>query len=222
MPHASHAAPHFTLFRREQCEAVHHASLEILRRTGVRVDHAGALALLRQTDAVITDGNLVRFPPALVEWALAGPPSRIALCRRGSSEVAIRMEGREVSFGTGSACPNYPRSDDRRAPALHRSRRDRVRPAGGRAAGDRFLHVHGHVVRPQPARALLRRIRADARKHHQAARVHPRQPAGVRGDRGDGGRGRRRASTSCGSTRTCSATANPPRRCSTARTRPIS
>ena len=45
-----------------------------------------------------------------------GPPSRIALCRRGSSQPPIRMEGREVSFGTGSACPNYldPRTGERR------------------------------------------------------------------------------------------------------------
>ena len=39
-------------------ETIHRASLEILRRTGVRVYHADALALLRQTDAVITDENL--------------------------------------------------------------------------------------------------------------------------------------------------------------------
>lgn len=116
MSHKYIAAPQFALFTHEQCAAVHHASLEILRRTGVRVDHARALALLKETDAVITDGNLVRFPPALVEWALTGPPSRIALCKRGSSEAAIRMEGREVSFGTGSACPNYrdPRTGERR------------------------------------------------------------------------------------------------------------
>ncbi len=104
---SSQAVPQFSLFTCDQCEAVHHASLEILRRTGVRVDHPRALALLRETDAVISDGNLVRFPAGLVEWALTGPPSRIALCKRGGSEVAIRMEGREVAFGTGSACPNY-------------------------------------------------------------------------------------------------------------------
>jgi trimethylamine--corrinoid protein Co-methyltransferase len=116
MPHASHAAPRFSLFSRDECEAIHHASLEILRRTGVRVDHARALALLKETDAVVGEGNRVRFPPALVEWALAGPPSRIALARRGTSDVAVRLEGREVSFGTGSACPNYldPRSGKRR------------------------------------------------------------------------------------------------------------
>jgi trimethylamine--corrinoid protein Co-methyltransferase len=116
MSFATQAVPHFSLFTREQCEAVHFASLEILRRTGVRVDHPRALGLLEETDAVITDGNLVRFPAALVEWALAGAPSRIALCKRGSSKVAIRMQGREVAFGTGSACPNYldPRTGQHR------------------------------------------------------------------------------------------------------------
>jgi trimethylamine:corrinoid methyltransferase-like protein len=39
----------------EQCETVHRASLEILRRTGVRAYHDEALALLRETDAVLTD-----------------------------------------------------------------------------------------------------------------------------------------------------------------------
>ncbi len=110
------ALPRLTMLSREQCETIHRASLEILRRTGVRVYHDGALDLLRQTDAVVSDGNLVRFPPGLVEWALAQAPSRIALCRRGSSEVAGPLQGRQVSFGPGSDCPNYldPRSGERR------------------------------------------------------------------------------------------------------------
>jgi trimethylamine--corrinoid protein Co-methyltransferase len=110
------AIPRLEMFNREQCETIHWASLEILRRTGVRVYHEEALNLLRQTDAVITDGNLVRFPPGLVEWALAQAPSRIVLCRRGSDEVVARLEGREVNFGPGSDCPNYldPRTGEHR------------------------------------------------------------------------------------------------------------
>ena len=129
MSFAAQAVPYFSLFTREQCEAVHFASLEILRRTGVRVDHPHALALLKETDAVITGGTLVRFPAALVEWALAGAPSRIALCKRGSSEVAIRMQSREVAFGTGSACPNYPR------PAAPASTASSRRPTSSPASG---------------------------------------------------------------------------------------
>jgi len=110
------AIPRLSMLGREQCETIHRASLEILRRTGVRIYHDGALALLRDTDAVISDENLVRFPPGLVEWALALAPSRIALCRRGGDEVLAPLEGRMVNFGTGSDCPNYldPRSGERR------------------------------------------------------------------------------------------------------------
>ncbi|HSJ53293.1 MAG TPA: trimethylamine methyltransferase family protein, partial [Anaerolineae bacterium] len=110
------AFPHLAMLSQEQCETIHRASLEILRRSGVRVFHDGALELLRSTDAVITDGNLVRFPPGLVEWAFRQAPSRITLCRRGSGQVGAPLEGHEVSFGPGSDCPNYldPRSGQRR------------------------------------------------------------------------------------------------------------
>ncbi len=103
----THAFPRLEMFTKEQCEIIHRASLEILRRTGVRVYHEEALALLREAGASVTDGNLVRLQPGLVEWALAQAPSRIALCKRGSSEVGAALEGRNVNFGTGSDCPNY-------------------------------------------------------------------------------------------------------------------
>ena len=110
------AFPQLAMLSREQCESIHRASLEILRRTGVRLFHEGALDLLREADAIISDGNLVRFPPGLVEWALAHAPSRIALCLRGSDQVAAPLEGRAVNFGPGSDCPNYldPRTGERR------------------------------------------------------------------------------------------------------------
>jgi trimethylamine--corrinoid protein Co-methyltransferase len=101
------ARPMFGLLDRSQCESIHDASLEILRRTGVRVYHPEALALLRQAGASIDDENLVRLEPALVQWALAGAPKRLVLCKRGSSEPVIRMEGQEVYFGPGSDCPHY-------------------------------------------------------------------------------------------------------------------
>ncbi len=101
------AFPRMAMLDREQCEAIHLASLEILRRTGVRVYHDEALAMLSETDALISDENLVRVPPGLVEWALDQVPSSVALCKRGSSEVAAPLEGRRVNFGSGSDCPNY-------------------------------------------------------------------------------------------------------------------
>ena len=114
------ARPRFGMLEQEHCETIHRASLEILRRTGVRVYHAEALEMLRSADTLVTDGNLVRFFPGLVEWALSQVPGRIPLCRRGGDEVVVPLEGRKVSFGTGSDCLNYqdPRTGQRRPASL--------------------------------------------------------------------------------------------------------
>ncbi len=110
------ALPRFDMLTHEQCERLHRSSLEILRRTGVRVYHDEALELLRQSEAAMIEGNRVRFQPGLVDWAIAQAPSRIPLCRRGSDEVITPLESRVVSFGTGSDCLTYldPRTGERR------------------------------------------------------------------------------------------------------------
>ena len=91
----------YRMFSDAQLHEIHLASLEILRRTGVRVHEAESLALLREAGCLITDGNLVRFPPAVVENAIAAAPSRVVLCNR-TGEPRVYLEGHRVYFGTGS------------------------------------------------------------------------------------------------------------------------
>jgi len=108
--------PQLNFLEKSQCEQIHQAALEILRRTGVRVFHKEALRLLSEADCVVREENWVHIPPSLVEWALQQPPSRVALCRRGSSEISAALQERTVNFGPGSDCPNYldPRTGERR------------------------------------------------------------------------------------------------------------
>jgi trimethylamine--corrinoid protein Co-methyltransferase len=80
---------------------IHLAALEVLRRTGVEFQHQGAVDALKEAGAFISDGNLVRFPPAMVEDAVASAPSRIVMCDR-DGEPAMFLEGRRSYFGTGS------------------------------------------------------------------------------------------------------------------------
>jgi trimethylamine---corrinoid protein Co-methyltransferase len=104
----SPARPSFGMLSLEHCEIIHHRSLELLRSTGVRVFHPGALQMLKQTgEVIIEDDNRVYFQPGLVEWALRQPPSRVPLSKRGNSEIIAPLEGRQVSFGTGSDCLTY-------------------------------------------------------------------------------------------------------------------
>ena len=102
-----HYKPGLSAFSPEQCRLIHNNSLEILRRTGIRVHHAEALSLLKSAGARVENETLVKLPPALVENALKTPPSALNLCARGTAEPAVRLSGRQAAFGPGSDCPNF-------------------------------------------------------------------------------------------------------------------
>ena len=98
-------SPQFAVLSDSQLQSLHLAALETLRRTGIRFFHAGALEMLKAAGAFVSDGNLVKFPAALVEDALAAVPGRIVLCDRDGAP-AIFLEGTKTWFGTGSDCLN--------------------------------------------------------------------------------------------------------------------
>jgi len=116
--------PLFRVLSDHQIEDIYLAALEVLERTGARVHHDEALALLRDAGCHVSDGNLVRIPPWLVKASLATAPERITVAGRdrahrmtlehnpGGSGAALRG----VYFGTGSDCPFIldPYTDGRR------------------------------------------------------------------------------------------------------------
>jgi trimethylamine--corrinoid protein Co-methyltransferase len=100
---------------RQDCLRIHEASCEILKRTGIKVHSHAGLKLLEDAGAVVED-ELVKIPPSLVEWALAQVPSSFDLYRRGTEQIAIRLDGEGVYFGPGSDTLHYldPRTGLRR------------------------------------------------------------------------------------------------------------
>lgn len=107
--------PRLTMLSQEDCRRLHNASLDILNRTGVEVFCPPALDLLQKGGAEV-EGSRVRFPPALVEWALTAVPNQFNLYSRGSEEAALILDGRSSYFGPGSDTFRYldPRSGERR------------------------------------------------------------------------------------------------------------
>ena len=98
-------SPQFSLLSETQLRDINSAALEVLRHTGVRFHHQGALDMLKKAGAFISGGNLVKFPARLVRNALASAPSRIMMCDRDGNP-AMALEGYNVHFGAGSDCLN--------------------------------------------------------------------------------------------------------------------
>jgi hypothetical protein len=108
-----------------QCEALHEAALSILERTGARLPLPSAVACLRDAGALVSDGDRVRVPRELVEWALERAPGTVTLHdRRG--EPALVLDGTRTYYGPGSDCMSIL---DHRDGALRRPLLSDVRDA---------------------------------------------------------------------------------------------
>ena len=103
--YTSYETPRFRKLSDDQTERLHHASLEILDRTGVCLYEPEALALLQKKGLKVEEGNRVRIPPGLVEWALSIAPKRAVICDRNGRR-AMPLERNNVFYGPGSDCPN--------------------------------------------------------------------------------------------------------------------
>ncbi|MGC8838085.1 MAG: trimethylamine methyltransferase family protein [Anaerolineae bacterium] len=107
--------PHFQVLSDEQMEEIHWATLELLRRTGVRVLCPEAREIFREAGCWV-EGERVRIPPALVEWALAMAPSQVVLCNSRTLEPALFLSGRRTYYGPGADTPHIvdPYTGERR------------------------------------------------------------------------------------------------------------
>ena len=103
----------------DQVRMIHWASLEILERFGARLHDQEAIDLLRRGGADVSEGNLVRVPPGMVEKAFATVPKRVVLYDR-HGKPAMPLEGNRCFYGPGSDCMNLldHRTGERRKPVL--------------------------------------------------------------------------------------------------------
>ena len=190
MPANTTAIPRLTMLDRQQCEIIHHASLW-------RSCAAPACAYTMRVRSSCCARPMRRSPmttwcgcrPALVEWALRQAPSRIALCRRGTSEPAC-------ASGRGPS-PLRPRL---RLPELSGSGTGQRRPftqadlVSCIRLVDALPELHFCMSMGIPSDAGLAspyrlQFAADAGAHREADRLRLRRRGGLRSHRGDGGRG---------------------------------
>ena len=138
-------------------EAIHDASLEILRTVGMDFLHPEAIAVLRAHGAdVDDDGPRVRFDPDLVlEWVGKAPSSFTMRARNPDHD--LRIGGRDVVFLSVASAPNVSDLDRGRRPGTFADFEDLVR------LGQSFNVVHGfggYPVEPQDLAPSTRHLRA--------------------------------------------------------------
>ncbi|MFO7761313.1 MAG: trimethylamine methyltransferase family protein [Desulfobia sp.] len=96
--------PKFQVLSEDQIERIYFAALDVLGNTGARFHNKEVLEILKNSDAVVTDESLVRFPASLVEMALKSHPRTVSVTGR-TGKHNIKLHKDEVTFGTGSDMP---------------------------------------------------------------------------------------------------------------------
>ncbi len=95
-----------TVISDDEVEAIHRASLRVLRDNGVEFQLPRAVEILREAGATVgEDGKRVHFDPALVEEKLKTVPRRFTLHGR-SSHRDLEFGGNSAIWGSVGSAPN--------------------------------------------------------------------------------------------------------------------
>ena len=110
----------------EEVEAIHSATLRILREVGVVLTQPQARDILAGAGAVVC-AQRVLFPPDLVEQKLSCCPGRVSLRGRDPQEVAVLGDGTLHWHNLGGAPEVYDARNAQRRPATLQDVRDSAR-----------------------------------------------------------------------------------------------
>jgi trimethylamine--corrinoid protein Co-methyltransferase len=113
MADADNVVPRVSVLSREQMGRIHAYSLDILSRVGVQVESEDAREVFARAGAAV-DGNRVRIPGDLVQWALEAAPSSVEIFDRRAQPAFRLGDGADTRFGIGVTTLNYqdPVTDD--------------------------------------------------------------------------------------------------------------
>jgi len=108
----------FRLLSDDQREQIYSAALEILERTGAKIFSEEAREILKKGGCWV-DGEVVRIPIGVSEWAVRTAPSRILLWSRDGANRIV-LEGHNSHFGPGPTNTYHidPQTGERRRPVI--------------------------------------------------------------------------------------------------------
>lgn len=92
--------PRLTVLSPEQIQQTHAFALQILEKTGLRVDSPIARQIFASADGATIDGDRVQIKPHLVEWAIQSVPTTVEIHNRLGEKV-FRLGTDQARFGIG-------------------------------------------------------------------------------------------------------------------------
>ncbi len=96
-------SPQLSWFSSSQLEEIHSATIDVLERAGVRVDHDESLKLLKEAGCLVKD-RVVKIPGWMIDEAIRVAPSKINIYNR-EGQPAMSLESNRTYYGTGSDLP---------------------------------------------------------------------------------------------------------------------
>jgi trimethylamine---corrinoid protein Co-methyltransferase len=93
--------PRLKVLNRDQALAIHASALEILDKTGFKMEHPGAREILANAGCRVFNDNWLRMPSYLVQDALGSAPTQITLYDQKGNKAMPLTNGNPF-YGTGS------------------------------------------------------------------------------------------------------------------------
>ncbi|MEJ2656686.1 MAG: trimethylamine methyltransferase family protein [Desulfobacterales bacterium] len=93
--------PRLKVLNRKQALAIHTAALEILEKTGFKMEHPGALEMLSDAGCRVSSDGRVRMPAFLAEEAVRSAPRQISLFDQTGNK-SMTLVDEHAFYGTGS------------------------------------------------------------------------------------------------------------------------
>jgi trimethylamine---corrinoid protein Co-methyltransferase len=145
------------LLSADELEAIHKASLAVLKEIGMDFLHPEAKAILKAAGAdVDPSSDRVHFDPALVEAQIGKAPRQFKLHARNPARDLV-IGGAFTAFASVASAPNAFDRDGGRRPGVHRDYQNFIR------LGHTFDSIHlwgGYPVEPVDIHASIRHLDA--------------------------------------------------------------
>lgn len=140
-------------FNADEIEAIHQASLDVLRDTGIRILSDEAQELYTASGHTLVDDGVIRFDPDLVLEQVALAPSNVTFHGRGADRN-VKVGGRNVGVCTTGGTPNFSDIENGRRPGTLASLDNFCKLA------QRFdvIHMIGPFVEPQDVPTNIRHL----------------------------------------------------------------